>query len=326
MQYIRGLSNYNDSGKSAVTFGKFDGLHKGHQKLVKKVREFGEKNKINSIVCAFDMRPLWEEKGLNPQLLMNGKEQQMHLEGQVDYLIECPFLSVKEMEAETFIEKILSGLFHARYIVVGENFRFGHDRRGDVAMLAKFQEQYGYCLEVIPNEYYGERIVSSTYVKEVMKTGNIDLVNRLLSYPYTIAGTVQKGAGMGREIGYPTMDIYPCQEKILPPNGAYVCKLHVDQEWYQGVCNIGQKPTVSKGGETILSVHLFCYEKKEEANGKAVVLHLYHYLRPEEKFEDVEELKCQIEEDIWEGKRHFLLTMESRRALLESETKKQKKN
>ena len=90
MQYIRGLSNYNDSGKSAVTFGKFDGLHKGHQKLVKKVREFGEKNKINSIVCAFDMRPLWEEKGLNPQLLMNGKEQQMHLEGQVDYLIECP--------------------------------------------------------------------------------------------------------------------------------------------------------------------------------------------------------------------------------------------
>ena len=230
------------------------------------------------------------------------------------------------MEAETFIEKILSGLFHARYIVVGENFRFGHDRRGDVAMLAKFQEQYGYCLEVIPNEYYGERIVSSTYVKEVMKTGNIDLVNRLLSYPYTIAGNVQKGAGMGREIGYPTMDIYPCQEKILPPNGAYVCKLHVDQEWYQGVCNIGQKPTVSKGGETILSVHLFCYEKKEEANGKAVVLHLYHYLRPEEKFEDVEELKCQIEEDIWEGKRHFLLTMESRRALLESETKKQKKN
>ena len=163
-------------------------------------------------------------------------------------------------------------------------------------------------------------------MKEVMKTGNIDLVNRLLSYPYTIAGTVQKGAGMGREIGYPTMDIYPCQEKILPPNGAYVCKLHVDQEWYQGVCNIGQKPTVSKGGETILSVHLFCYEKKEEANGKAVVLHLYHYLRPEEKFEDVEELKCQIEEDIWEGKRHFLLTMESRRALLESETKKQKKN
>ena len=112
----------------------------------------------------------------------------------------------------------------------------------------------------------------------------------------------------------------------MPQIGAYVCMLLVYLEWYQGVCNIGQKPTVSKGGETILSVHLFCYEKKEEANGKAVVLHLYHYLRPEEKFEDVEELKCQIEEDIWEGKRHFLLTMESRRALLESETKKQKKN
>ncbi len=263
---------------------------------------------------------------LDQKRLMLNEERAIRLEGKVDYLIECPFLSVKEMEAETFIEKILSGLFHARYIVVGENFRFGHDRRGDVAMLAKFQERYGYCLEVIPNEYYGERIVSSTYVKEVMKTGNIDLVNRLLSYPYTIAGTVQKGAGMGREIGYPTMDIYPLPGKDTASKRSLCLQAHVDQEWYQGVCNIGQNPAVSKGGETILSVHLFCYEKKEEANGKAVVLHLYHYLRPEEKFEDVEELKCQIEEDIWEGKRHFLLTMESRRALLESETKKQKKN
>ena len=91
MQYIRGLSNYNDSGKSAVTFGKFDGLHKGHQKLVKKVREYGEKDKINSIVCAFDMRPLWEEKGLNPQVLMNDKERQMHLEGAGGLSDRMPF-------------------------------------------------------------------------------------------------------------------------------------------------------------------------------------------------------------------------------------------
>ena len=327
MQYITGFEHYREYAGTAVTLGKFDGLHRGHRKLVERIMEHVEREPdLKSVVCFFEMTEFKKMRHLDQKRLMLNEERAIRLEGKVDYLIECPFLSVKEMEAETFIEKILSGLFHARYIVVGENFRFGHDRRGDVAMLAKFQERYGYCLEVIPNEYYGERIVSSTYVKEVMKTGNIDLVNRLLSYPYTIAGTVQKGAGMGREIGYPTMDIYPCQEKILPPNGAYVCKLHVDQEWYQGVCNIGQKPTVSKGGETILSVHLFCYEKKEEANGKAVVLHLYHYLRPEEKFEDVEELKCQIEEDIWEGKRHFLLTMESRRALLESETKKQKKN
>ena len=112
MQYIRGLSNYNDSGKSAVTFGKFDGLHKGHQKLVKKVREYGEKDKINSIVCAFDMRPLWEEKGLNPQVLMNDKERQMHLEGQVDYLIECPFTrEFSQIPAEEFIKDIIKGLF-----------------------------------------------------------------------------------------------------------------------------------------------------------------------------------------------------------------------
>ena len=163
-------------------------------------------------------------------------------------------------------------------------------------------------------------------IRDSMKTGDIDLVNRLLSYPYTIAGTVRKGEGMGRRIGYPTMDIFPCQEKILPPAGAYVCKLKVDGQWYQGVCNIGKKPTVSSGEDTILSVHLFCYEEKEEADGKQVVLQLYHYLRPEEKFDDIDELKRQIQTDIREGKRHFLLTMESRRMLLEIKNKCEEKN
>lgn len=327
MQYITGFEHYKEEARTAVTLGKFDGLHRGHRKLVERIMEHVEQDpSLKSVVCFFEMTEFKKMRHLDQKKLMMNEERALRLEGRVDYLIECPFLSVKEMEAEVFIEKILSGLFHARYIVVGENFRFGHERRGDVEMLARYQEQYGYRLEVIPNEYYGDRIVSSTYVKEVMRTGNIDLVNRLLSYPYTIVGTITKGEGLGRRIGYPTMDIYPCQEKILPPSGAYVCKLQVDKEWYQGVCNIGQKPTVSDQEETILSVHLFCYEETGEADGKPVVLQLYHYLRPEEKFEDVEELKQQIQDDIREGKRHFLLTMESRRTLLEIKHKNEEKN
>lgn len=327
MQYITGFEHYREDAGTAVTLGKFDGLHRGHRKLVERIMEHVEQEPdLKSVVCFFEMTEFKKMCHLDQKKLMMNEERAIRLDGRVDYLIECPFLSVKEMEAETFIEKILSELFHAKYIVVGENFRFGHERRGDVGMLAKYQETYGYRLEVIPNEYYGERIVSSTYVKEVMKTGNIDLVNRLLSYPYTIAGTVQKGEGMGRQIGYPTMDIFPCQEKILPPAGAYVCKLSVEGQWYQGVCNIGQKPTVSNGEDTILSVHLFCYDEKEEASGKPVVLQLYHYLRPEEKFDDVDELKSQIQADIREGKRHFLRTMESRRTLLEIKNKNEEKN
>lgn len=322
MQYITGFEHYKEDAGTAVTLGKFDGLHRGHRKLVERIMEHAEQDpSLKSVVCFFEMTEFKKMCHLDTKKIMMNEERAIRLDGKVDYLIECPFLSVKEMEAEAFIEKILSGLFHAKYVVVGENFRFGHERRGDVCMLAEFQKRYGYHLEVIPNEYYGERIVSSTYVREVMRTGNIDLVNRLLSYPYTIAGTVQKGDGMGRKIGYPTMDIFPCQEKILPPNGAYVCKLNVDGKWFQGVCNIGQKPTISKGNETILSVHLFCYEPKEEAYGKSVVLQLYHYLRAEEKFDGIEELQCQIQNDIRDGKRHFLMTIDSRRRLMEIKNK-----
>lgn len=327
MQYITGFEHYRDDAQTAVTLGKFDGLHRGHRKLVERIMEHVEQNPaLKSVVCFFEMTEFKKMCHLDTKKLMMNEERAIRLDDKVDYLIECPFLSVKEMEAEVFIEKILAELFHAKYIVVGENFRFGHERRGDVGMLAKYQKEFGYYLEVIPNEYYGERIVSSTYVREVMRTGNIDLVNRLLSYPYTIAGTVRKSDGMGRKLGYPTMDIFPCQEKILPPNGAYVCKLSVDGQWYQGVCNIGQKPTVSEGNETILSVHLFCYEEKEEAHGKAVVLQLYHYLRPEEKFEGIDLLRYQIHEDIRQAKRHFLMTIDSRRTLLEIKKKKEEKN
>ena len=188
MQYITGFEHYQEEAGTAVTLGKFDGLHRGHRKLVERIMEHVEQEPdLKSVVCFFEMTEFKKMCHLDQKKLMMNEERAIRLDGRVDYLIECPFLSVKEMEAEVFIEKILSDLFHAKYIVVGENFRFGHERRGDVGMLAKYQETYGYRLEVIPNEYYGERIVSSTYVKEVMKTGDIDLVNRLLSYPYTIA-------------------------------------------------------------------------------------------------------------------------------------------
>ena len=113
MQYIRELAEYNGSGRAAVTFGKFDGLHRGHQVLVTKVRELGEQENINSIVCSFDMRPLWKERGITPELLMVGEERQERVKDEVDYLIECPFTeSFRQKSAEDFIQEIIHDLFH----------------------------------------------------------------------------------------------------------------------------------------------------------------------------------------------------------------------
>ena len=138
MQYIRELAEYNGNGRAAVTFGKFDGLHRGHQMLVTKVRELGKQENINSIVCSFDMRPLWKEKGIAPELLMVGEERQERVKDEVDYLIECPFTeSFRQKSAEDFIQEIIHDLFRAKYIVVGTDFTFGCEKRGDVHMLAE---------------------------------------------------------------------------------------------------------------------------------------------------------------------------------------------
>ena len=304
MQYIRGLSNYNDSGKSAVTFGKFDGLHKGHQKLVKKVREFGEKNKINSIVCAFDMRPLWEEKGLNPQLLMNGKEQQMHLEGQVDYLIECPFTrEFSQIPAEEFIKDIIKGLFHADYVVVGTDFCFGHDKQGDIHMLAAYEKECGYDLVVVEKERYEDRIISSTYVKEVLRTGDMKLASRLLGYPYGLTGIVEHGKKLGRTLGFPTFNVAWPKAKIAPPNGVYLCDVTVDKDRYHGIANVGVKPTVTSENRLLIESFLFGYAGS--AYGKEVTIELLSMCRPEQKFDSIEEMKACIDRDIEAGKHFF---------------------
>ena len=149
MQYIRELAEYNGNGRAAVTFGKFDGLHRGHQMLVTKVRELGKQENINSIVCSFDMRPLWKEKGIAPELLMVGEERQERVKDEVDYLIECPFTeSFRQKSAEDFIQEIIHDLFRAKYIVVGTDFTFGCEKRGDVHMLAEYADQYDYELIV----------------------------------------------------------------------------------------------------------------------------------------------------------------------------------
>lgn len=208
MQYIRELAEYNGSGRAAVTFGKFDGLHRGHQVLVTKVRELGEQENINSIVCSFDMRPLWKERGITPELLMVGEERQERVKDEVDYLIECPFTeSFRQKSAEDFIQEIIHDLFHAKYVVVGTDFTFGCEKRGDVHMLAEYADQYDYQLIVIEKECYHDRIISSTYVKEVVKAGDVGLAEKLLGYPFEVEGMVEHGRQLGRTLGFPTLNV-----------------------------------------------------------------------------------------------------------------------
>lgn len=185
MQHIKGIDQYQNANEAAITLGKFDGLHQGHELLVEHVIEQAEKEGLDSVVIAFDMRPLFQKLNKEFDHLLTGEEKARRLDGRIDYFVECPFVDeISQMEAEDFIKKILVDLFHMKYVVVGKDFRFGHERRGDGEMLKKYSKQYGYQVEVLDKKQYEGREISSTYIKEELKKGNMELVDKLLGYSY----------------------------------------------------------------------------------------------------------------------------------------------
>lgn len=304
MQYISGLKTYHDSNKSAVTLGKFDGLHRGHEKLIETVEKLGKEKGVKSIVCAFDMQPLFKKRGVTKQFLMTKEERKSRLKERVDCLVDCPFTDeFSQIEAEEFIKNILIGVFHAAYVVVGSDFRFGHDTRGDIHMLKEYEKTYGYQLIVIEKEKYLDREISSTYVKEAVNQGEMELAQKLLGYSYEASGIVEPGKKLGRKLGFPTLNVAPAPEKLMPPFGVYTVKVKVDGNWYTGIGNVGIKPTVSNEERVLIESFLFDYAG--DAYGKMVEIRFYSFRRKEQKFSSIEELKACIDQDIEYGKKYF---------------------
>lgn len=295
MQYYTDINSYQGLEKTAVTLGKFDSLHRGHQRLVQSIQSYAQEKNIKSVVFAFDM---------NKETLLTNQERRNHLETQVDCMIQCPFTKeIREMEAEAFIEKILIEKLHASYIAVGKDFHFGHKKRGNVEMLARYAETYHYQLEVLDKELFQEREISSTYIRAALADGDAELANLLLGYPYHISGIVEHGRRLGRTLGFPTMNIIPMDRKIVPRFGVYTCKIRIDGEIFTGIGNVGMKPTVTDEKRVVLEV--FVFEYAGDAYGKNITVEFCAFERPEKKFDSVEELKRQVDLDIAFGKAYF---------------------
>ena len=290
MDYITGIENYHGTKKTAVTIGKFDGLHRGHQKLVDKIRDYAS-DECDSVLCAFDM---------HRDAIMTNRERREHLEGKIDWLIDCPFTeTLRNMEAEDFIRDILCAGLNAAHIVVGRDFVFGHNKRGSVEMLERYAPRYGYTVDVVEKERYGDMIISSTYIRDALAQGDVRLAERLLGYTYELTGPVRHGKQLGRTLGFPTMNVEPEAQKILPRYGVYACRVKIDGEWYNGVGNAGVKPTVTDERRRLFEVYVYGYEG--DAYGKEVTVRFCGFERPEVKFGSVEELKEQVMKDMQYG-------------------------
>lgn len=298
MEYITGTRDFQIREDAVVTLGKFDGRHRGHQKLLKRLISMGKELGCKTAVFTFDMSPGALVEGKPQTVITTNLERKNNLEKLgIDYLVEYPFdQETAHMEPKEFVKTILAGKMHAKAIVVGTDCSFGYRGAGNAAMLEALKDRYGYVLEVIPKEQDEHRDISSTYVREELNAGNMEKANALLGQPYAIHGTVVHGRHMGGSVlGFPTANILPPPEKHLPKFGVYVSKVYVEGQYYGGVTNIGLKPTVE--GESPVGVETYLYGIDQDIYGKNIEVQLLHFIRPEKKFGGLDALKQQIGKD-----------------------------
>ncbi len=289
---------------TAVSLGKFDGVHIGHQKLMDCILLHKEDG-LKAVVFSFLIHPNILLGGKEMSLIMTEEEKRQKLSKMgVDVLISYPFSKeMLSMEPEQFIKEILVDKLDVKVVAIGENFHFGHNRRGDAKLLKELAPQYGYEVQVFERvKIAGER-VSSTWIRECIGEGNVEYVQNLLGEPYSISGEVVHGKEIGRALGMPTANVIPDKQKLLPPFGVYTSKTLVDGIWYEGITNIGVKPTITEEKVKLAETYLFDYQGN--LYGKEIRTNLYYYQRPEQKFDSIEALKAQMEKDCQAAKEYM---------------------
>lgn len=309
MKIIENTTDFYIEEETAAAIGKFDGFHQGHQKLLGYLKQQQEKG-LKSVVFTFVPSPAAFFSKEPVRELFTSEEKRCIFENAgVDYLIEYPFYQeIADMEPETFIKEVLSGRIHAKCVVAGEDVSYGRHGAGDCRLLQKMASEYGYQVILIEKVLYEGKEVSSTYVREEVCRGNMELVTKLLGMPYHVRGEIIHGRKLGRTIGMPTVNLLPSQDKLLPPKGvyySYVC-LHsrggsrpYDGKRLAAITNIGTKPTVDQ--RSVMGVETYIYDFDSDVYGDAMEVYLLKYKRPEMRFDGVDALKVQMAADIAEG-------------------------
>ena len=304
MKILYDARHFPSSQRSSVTIGNFDGLHLGHRRILEDLVRTAQASGTASVVMTFSPHPLQIlHPGKAPKLIVPADDKIARIESLgVDYLLLVKFdEELSRLSGESFIREILVGSLRVQHLFVGHNFVFGHKRSGNVALLESLEAEYGYTVHVIPPVAVRGRRVSSTGIRELIRSGRISQANRLLGRYYSLQGRVIPGQGLGRTILFPTLNL-EAQNEILPGNGVYATLALFGGKSHPAVTNVGTRPTVSGAG---LSVETHVLEYSPEAPPSSLELQFLHRLRNEHRFPSVDELKKQIARDIQRTKRFF---------------------
>jgi len=298
LKIIQTISNFNSLEKTVVTIGTFDGIHIGHQKILKDLIETAKKENKKSVLLTFFPHPrMVLQKEVTIQLLNTIEEKSSLLEKMgLDYLIIHPFSKeFSRLTALDFVRDILVNQLNTSRLIIGYDHHFGKNREGNIHQLKEYSSLYDFNVEEIPAQDIDNVSVSSTKIRNALQEGSLKTANNYLGYNYMLNGTVVNGKSLGGKIGFPTANLEVNETyKLIPKTGVYIIKTVIDSVLFYGMMNIGFRPTVSGKDQTI-EAHLFNFNK--DLYGKNLRLELLYFLREEKKFDSIDDLIVQLKLD-----------------------------
>ena len=297
MKIIRDFNILSEKG-TVITIGNFDGIHIGHKKLITTVKNYALKKGFLSIIVSFSPHPLEVLKKIQPfYYILSEREKDLEIEKEdIDIFIKYPFTeNFSQISPQGFINILIEKL-NCKVLVVGEDYCFGENRKGNVETLIKIGKEKGITVLRIPDIIVDGKRVSSSRIREFLKSRNIKNANLLLNRAYYILGNVSEGNKLGRTIGFPTANIIPASNKLLPPDGVYITKTKYNGIIYNSITNIGKNPTVNNNSNR--TIETFIFDFNGDLYDKEIKVMFLDWIRYIKKFSSINELKEQISKDI----------------------------
>ena len=305
MRLFHGTENAEIQRPTVLTLGVFDGLHLGHQLIMRTVVERARAVNAVPTVITFDPHPravLHPESA--PPLLqtLDQKVEGFGVLG-IEQTIVVRFTpEFAQIGAGDFLRDVVKERLHTKEIYLGKGFAFGHDREGNIDLLRRVSQELGFFSDEVPEVQLRGQRVSSSRVRELLREGNVNLARRLLGRPYGVEGLVERGDERGHRLGFPTANLHP-KNRVIPRNGVYVTGSLIEGQWRRSVTNVGLRPTF--GADTEPSVETFVLDWAGDLYGDVVRVRFLHRLRDERKFNSIDELKTQIEHDVRRARSYF---------------------
>ena len=295
MEIIRDLTHFQATNKMVVSIGNFDGVHLGHAEIVKRVVELAGDRGFESGLVTFDPHPM-RFFGADVKLLQTTEMKIAELEKLgVDKLFLMDFnKALAGIDPSVFVREFLLKKMMARFIVVGYDYRFGRKREGSYEFLKTMGEKHGFTSLRVSKVTVDGFTASSTNIRKCLLDGDLETASKLLGRNYTMTGEVIRGDGLATKIGFPTANIVP-ENELIPTSGIYSSRVHVDDKVYNGALYIGDRPTVADAGSKRVEVNIFDFSGN--LYGKRITVELVDFVRKDKKFDGVEELVAQIDED-----------------------------